>query len=93
MGLRDLDIIEVSLRQRLNELSKSSGKDHHREISEIRDVLGNLHNQKVWYRPKSSVYVGGWNKPKQISIQERAEVSARFFCFFKILFPSVKRVL
>ena len=92
MGLRDLDIIEVSLRQRLNELSKSSGKDHHREISEIRDVLGNLHNQKVWYRPKSSVYVGGWNKPKHISIEERAEVSVRFL-FFKILFPSAKRML
>ena len=59
MGLRDLDIIEVSLRQRLNELSKSTTKDHHREMCEIRDVLGNLHNQKVWYRPKSSVYVGG----------------------------------
>ena len=59
MGLQDLDIIEVSLRQRLNDLSKSKSKDQHREMSEIRDVLGNLHNQKVWYRPKSSVYVGG----------------------------------
>ena len=59
MGLRDLDIIEVSLRQRLNELSQSTCKDHHREMSEIRSVLGSLHNQKVWYRPKSSVYVGG----------------------------------
>ena len=59
MGLQDLDIIEVSLRQRLNELSKSKSKDQRREMSEIRDVLGNLHNQKVWYRPKSSVYVGG----------------------------------
>ena len=59
MGLRDLDIIEASLHQRLNELSKSTSKVHNREISEIRDVLGNLHNQKVWYRPKSSVYVGG----------------------------------
>ncbi len=59
MGLRDLDIIEVSLRQRLNELSKSKSKDQHKEMAEIRDVLGSLHNQKVWYRPKSSVYVGG----------------------------------
>ena len=59
MGLRDLDIIEVSLRQRLNELSKSTSKDSHKEMSEIRGVLGNLHNQKVWYRPKASVYVGG----------------------------------
>ena len=59
MGLRDLDIIESSLHKRLNELSKSTNKDHHMEMAEIRDVLGYLHNQKVWYRPKSSVYVGG----------------------------------
>ena len=59
MGLRDLDIIELSLRRRLNELSKSTTKDDHREMCEIRNVLGSLHNQKVWYRPKSSVYVGG----------------------------------
>ena len=59
MDLRDIDIIEASLHQRLNELSKSTSKDHRREMSEIRNVLGNLHNQKVWYRPKSSVYVGG----------------------------------
>ena len=59
MGLKDLDIIEVSLRKRLNDLSKSTSKDHRKEICEIRGVLGNLHNQKVWYRPKSSVYVGG----------------------------------
>lgn len=59
MGVRDLDIIEVSLQKRLNELSKSSRNDNNAEIAEIRGVLGNLHNQKVWFRPKSSVYVGG----------------------------------
>ncbi|MAI59375.1 MAG: hypothetical protein CML56_10465 [Rhodobacteraceae bacterium] len=59
MGVRDLDIIEVSLQKRLNELSKSSRNDNNAEIAEIRGVLGNLHNQKVWFRPKSTVYVGG----------------------------------
>jgi len=30
------------------------------QISELRDLLGKLHNQKIWYRPKSKLaYVGG----------------------------------
>ena len=30
------------------------------QISELRDLLGKLHNQKVWYRPKNRVaYIGG----------------------------------
>jgi hypothetical protein len=27
----------------------------------LRDLLGKLHNQKIWYRPKSQLaYIGGW---------------------------------
>ncbi|MGC6526693.1 MAG: hypothetical protein ACON45_01295 [Paracoccaceae bacterium] len=65
MGLRDIDLIETSLQQRLNELSMSfDSKSNDRstlesEINEIRSLLGNLHNQKTWYRPKSAVYVSG----------------------------------
>ena len=30
------------------------------QISELRDLLGKLHNQKVWYRPKNRfTYIGG----------------------------------
>ena len=30
------------------------------QIDELRDLLGRLHNQKVWYRPKADdTYVGG----------------------------------
>ena len=30
------------------------------QISELRDLLGKLYNQKVWYRPKNRVaYIGG----------------------------------
>ena len=52
MGLRDIDLIETSLQQRLNELSMSfDSKSNDRstlesEINEIRSLLGNLHNQK-----------------------------------------------
>ena len=52
MGLRDIDLIETSLQQRLNELSMSfDSKSNDRstlesEINEIRSLLGNLHNKK-----------------------------------------------
>ena len=30
------------------------------QIAELRDLLGRLHNQKIWYRPKkSATYIGG----------------------------------
>jgi len=30
------------------------------QIAELRDLLGKLHNQKVWYRPKKRfAYIGG----------------------------------
>jgi hypothetical protein len=30
-----------------------------KEITEIQSVLGSLHNQKLWYRPKGTPYVSG----------------------------------
>ena len=30
------------------------------QIAELRDLLGRLHNQKIWYRPKNAAtYIGG----------------------------------
>jgi len=29
------------------------------EMHEIQDLLGRLHHQKVWYRPKDKTYVSG----------------------------------
>lgn len=36
-----------------------SVKEYDAEIREIRDLLGRIHNQKIWYRPKDDVYVSG----------------------------------
>ena len=36
-----------------------SVKEYDAEIKEIRDLLGRIHNQKIWYRPKDDVYVSG----------------------------------
>ena len=65
MGLKELEIVEDALRFRLNQLSKMSTFNaktcltEKKEITEIQSVLGSLHNQKIWYRPKDTPYVSG----------------------------------
>ena len=65
MGLKELEIVEDALRFRLNQLSKMSTSNskicltEKKEITEIQSVLGSLHNQKLWYRPKDKPYVSG----------------------------------
>ena len=65
MGLKELEIVEDALRFRLNQLSKTSTSNaktystEKKEITEIQSVLGSLHNQKLWYRPKDTPYVSG----------------------------------
>jgi len=74
LGLRDIELIEYSLEHQINRLVErrlthiestivpeqelESVKEIDAEIAEIRDLLGRIHNQKVWYRP-DGVYVGG----------------------------------
>ena len=65
MDLKDIDVIEESLRLRLSSLSHKdlaegeSKNSINSEIQKIQNVLGHLHNQKNWYRPKDKVYVSG----------------------------------
>ena len=63
LGLDDIDIIEYSLKRevdRLTDIRLNKADDViDSKILEIHDLLGKLHNQKVWYRPTSRVYVGG----------------------------------
>lgn len=46
LSVRDLELIEKAL------LSM-------KQTPEIRALLGKLHNQKNWYRPKNEIYVSG----------------------------------
>ncbi len=61
----DIDVIEESLRLRLSALSNRGPVENEeqgslsKEIQKIQNVLGHLHNQKNWYRPKNKVYVSG----------------------------------
>jgi len=67
LGLKDIDIIEATLIYRLKRLTArrdkvkkdSSINRIDQEVVNIYDLLGRLHNQKEWYRPKDEVYVSG----------------------------------
>ena len=76
LGLRDIDLIEDAINSviarrssTMNMLVESTIKNTNempvyqeirQEVSELRDLLGRLHNQKNWYRPTNeAVYVSG----------------------------------
>ncbi|MEQ6247396.1 hypothetical protein ABMC89_00750 [Sulfitobacter sp. HNIBRBA3233] len=67
LTLGDIDLIEAALQVVKRDLSlgregsrallpKVEGSDHMREID---DLLGRLHNQKIFYRPSDAPYIGG----------------------------------
>ncbi len=67
LTLSDVDMIEAALNVVKRDLSlgrtdalallpEAEGDDPTREID---DLLGRLHNQKIFYRPKDEPYVGG----------------------------------
>jgi len=62
LSVKDLDIIETALYNKMSRRSQSLTEVYDevnkKELEEIRDLLGRLHNQKQWYRPKNN-YVGG----------------------------------
>ena len=76
LGVRDVELIENALNSIITKRSAtvinsaSNSKTEptseycpveiNGQIAELRDLLGKLHNQKIWYRPKSQLaYVGG----------------------------------
>lgn len=46
LSVRDIEIIEDALLEK-------------EQTAEIQNLLGRIHNQKNWYRPKDAIYVGG----------------------------------
>lgn len=53
LDVADLDLIEDALRATKHQT------DDDRKTRAIHDLLGRLHNQKVFYRPSQGSYVGG----------------------------------
>ena len=52
LDVSDISLIESALHERIPNASMD-------EIERIRNLLGRLHNQKNWYRPKQGVYISG----------------------------------
>ena len=72
LSINDIDLIEEALRARGRELCsmrRALAGENPAEMSGIRvieqdqrdgeELLGKLHDQKIFYRPEGSVYVGG----------------------------------
>jgi hypothetical protein len=76
LGLRDIDMIENALNSVIarrssilnsidddassNTTDISAYRKERQEVADLRDLLGRLHNQKNWYRPRTkTVYLSG----------------------------------
>ncbi|MDT8327323.1 MAG: hypothetical protein RQ750_08075 [Roseovarius sp.] len=65
LTVEDMDLIETSLRQTKAELAAQFDKagdalpGSDETVRQIHDLLGRLHNQKVFYRPRQGSYIGG----------------------------------
>jgi len=72
LSVEDMDLIEGALRQAKAELSlrampdamepdraDAATSEADETVRRIHDLLGRLHNQKVFYRPRRSAYISG----------------------------------
>ncbi len=65
LSVEDLDLIEDALRSSKASLVDKVANTHRADaeateiVRGIHDLLGRLHNQKEFYRPRQGVYVGG----------------------------------
>ena len=63
LSVRDIEVIESALRAKAGRrglaIAQGAASDETRaEMHEIQELLGRIHNQKIWYRP-SDKWVGG----------------------------------
>lgn len=64
LNVRDIEVIEHALRAKAGRrgLSIAQGETSDKlkeEMDEILELLGRIHDQKVWYRPKNKTYISG----------------------------------
>jgi len=67
LTVRDVELIEHALQGKISRRAISVALDTksvyaaelQEEIDEIRDLLGRIHHQKVWYVPKDGRFRGG----------------------------------
>lgn len=72
LSVEDMDLIETALRNSKKELASqmietspcqdaraTDEMEADGAVRQIHDLLGRLHNQKVFYRPRAGAYIGG----------------------------------
>lgn len=62
IDIDELELIETALNFRKDDLAKASTEpdsDQSNEARAIYELLGRLHNQKTFYRPKNEPYISG----------------------------------
>tara|TARA_Y100001933_G_scaffold230616_1_gene247823 strand:- start:2518 stop:2829 length:312 start_codon:yes stop_codon:yes gene_type:complete len=68
LSIEDMELIETALRRSKAELSAraiapeaiaNADEAPEATLRKIHDLLGRLHNQKVFYRPRRGCYIGG----------------------------------
>jgi hypothetical protein len=67
LTVRDIELVERALQGKISRRSLSVAMDPdsvyaaelQEEIDEMRDLLGRIHHQKVWYTPKDGRFQGG----------------------------------
>ena len=64
LSVRDIEIIEQALRAKAGRrgLAIANGETSPQlkeELGELQELLGRIHDQKIWFRPKNKVYVSG----------------------------------
>ena len=64
LSVRDVEIIEQALRAKAGRRGMAIAQGEtspqlREEMAEIQQLLGRIHDQKVWYKPKDKVVPGG----------------------------------
>lgn len=59
LTVKDVRLIEDALRTKMNDTYGRDPEILQTEKKQINELLGKIHNQKNWYRPKNETYVGG----------------------------------
>ena len=64
LSVRDIEIIEQALRAKADRrgLAIANGETSPQlkeELNELQELLGRIHEQKIWFRPNDKTYVSG----------------------------------
>ncbi len=59
LSIEDMELIEQALRQAMASFSIEANENNEDNIRRMHDLLGKLHDQKIFYRPKTGSYIGG----------------------------------